>query len=128
MIRHVNPAFKICLLCGIFAFFAQGRLNAQITFNASNKTIQQVIEIIENEADYSFFYTDKLTELKKTISISADNESIETVLNKLFKGTDISYKIEPGKQIALSVKSTSETAMPQQKKIFPGTGVYFAFL
>lgn len=117
MIRHVNPAFKICLLCGIFAFFAQGRLNAQITFNASNKTIQQVIEIIENEADYSFFYTDKLTELKKTISISADNESIETVLNKLFKGTDISYKIEPGKQIALSVKSTSETAMPQQKKI-----------
>lgn len=116
MIRHANSAFKICLLCGIFAFFAQG-LNAQITFNASNKTIQQVIEIIENKADYSFFYTDKLTGLKKTISISANNESIETVLNKLFKGTDISYRIEPGKQVVLSTKSKSETTALPNKRI-----------
>jgi len=116
MIRHIHSMLRICILCSFLGCFAQG-LNAQITFSASNRTIQQVIELIENEADYSFFYTDKLPGLKNTVTISASNESIETILDKLFKGTDITYRIEPGKQIALSIKSQPGTAVLQTKQI-----------
>lgn len=116
MIRHIHSMLRICILCSFLGCFAQG-LNAQITFSASNRTIQQVIELIENEADYSFFYTDKLPGLKNTVTISASNESIETILDKLFKGTDITYRIEPGKQIALSIKSQPGAAVLQTKQI-----------
>lgn len=101
-------------LLSLALFCLQG-LRAQITFTASDKTIQQVIEIIEEKADYSFFYADKLPDLKKTVSLSANNESIVSVLNKLFRGTDIAYRVEPDKQIVLNQKSRQEAGQQAEQ-------------
>lgn len=116
MKRHSKLALKLCLYCGIFAFSVQG-LKAQITFNASNKTIKQVIEIIEKKGDYNFFYSDKLTGLNRPVSLSANNEKIEKVLDRLFKGTDIAYQIASDKQIVLSVKSKPAATPVASKRI-----------
>lgn len=106
---------KYCLLC-VFIFLTQS-LSAQITFQVSNKTIQQIIGIIESQADCSFFYVDNLPGLKRTMSLSVNNESLDAVLNKLFANTEIDYRIEGGKQVILNVKKQNTKQQTAPKPI-----------
>ena len=79
--------------------------------------------MIEKEADYSFFYTDKLPGLEQKISLTVRNESIESVLEKVFKGSSISYKIESGKQVVLTVQTEQKEPQKGDKKKITGTVV-----
>lgn len=117
MTTQIHSLWKFCLLCFIFLFIFQ-RASAQISFQANNKTVSQVLQIIERQGDYSFFYTDKLPGLNHIVNLTVQNEKIELVLDKLFKETNITYKIEAGKQIILNIKNISEKkAYTQYKKI-----------
>ncbi len=105
MITTQNQSlWRLYLSCVFFIFFVQ-EINAQISLKASNKTVLQVIQLIEKQEDYSFFYTDKLPGLDHIVNLNIQNEKVEFVLNKLFKDTNINFKIESGKQIILSAKS-----------------------
>nr|WP_255406449.1 TonB-dependent receptor [Prevotella sp. KH2C16] len=95
--------------------------DAQITIKVQNKTIQQVLRQIERETGYSIFYSDKLAGLNQKTTLSVSNENIEKVLNHLLVDTEISYRIESGKQIILTQKSRKEIAAPvKQKKLIKG--------
>lgn len=119
MKREVYFAARFILLFCFF-YFLTIDLNAQITLNVSGKKIKSIIETIEKERGYSFFYTDKLSDLDKKVSISTQNENIESVLNKLFTNTEIGYKIEPNNQIVLSAKNQSKGNIPPQIKKVSG--------
>lgn len=118
MKKKMYLTVRYILLCSFFCVFALN-LTAQISINVSDKPIKSIIESIEKQNGYSFFYSDKLADLELKVSISANNESLESVLNKLFENTNIGYKVEPGKQIVLSTKARIEdtTATPRTKKI-----------
>ena len=109
MLKHTNWALRICLLSFI-TLVSVMNVKAQITFNASNKSIKEVIEMIEEKADYSFFYSDELSDLNRKVNLSFHDENIENVLRTLFKGTNIVYKIEGDKQVVLSLQSTLKKA------------------
>lgn len=66
--------------------------------------------MIEEKADYSFFYSDELSDLNRKVNLSFHDENIENVLRTLFKGTNIVYKIEGDKQVVLSLQSTLKKA------------------
>ena len=100
--------------------FVSQEVSAQITFSVKNQTIRQTIRVIEKKADYSFFYTDKLPGLDRKISLTVSNESIDTVLEKVFKGSSISYKIESGKQVVLTLKSEQNAPQKGDKKTITG--------
>lgn len=119
MKKKTNWVVRPILLCGLFCVFVLN-LKAQISLNVSNRTIRSVIEIIEKKDGYSFFYTDKLTGLDQNVSISADNENIETVLNKLFQNTDIGYKVERGNQVVLNTKDGINSKLHPQSKTVMG--------
>ena len=48
------------------------------------------------------------------------NESIDAVLEKVFKGSSISYKIESGKQVVLTLKSEQNAPQKGDKKTITG--------
>ena len=104
MRKQLHIIFRLVMFCCILLFVSQ-EVSAQITFSVKNQTIRQTIRVIEKKADYSFFYTDKLPGLDQKISLKVDNESIDSVLEKVFKGSPISYKIESGKQVVLTLKT-----------------------
>lgn len=97
------------LLSVIILLSVSEAISAQCTFSVRNKTIDQTITVIEKTADYNFFYTKTLPDLNKKVNLSVKNESIESVLNKLFKETNITYKIQNKRQIILSEKSVQTT-------------------
>ncbi|MDR1120541.1 MAG: TonB-dependent receptor plug domain-containing protein, partial [Dysgonamonadaceae bacterium] len=82
--------------------------------------IKQIIQQIEQSSGYSFFYSDDYLDLDKIISINFQNESIEAVLNTVFKGTNIHYTIGDNKQILL----TSEKKTDQDKAAILATKRY----
>lgn len=52
--------------------------------------------------------------------MKVDNESIDSVLEKVFKGSPISYKIESGKQVVLTLKTEQNASQKGDKKTITG--------
>ena len=119
MRKQLHIIFRLVMFSCILLFVSQ-EASAQITFSVKNQTIRQTIRVIEKKADYSFFYTDKLPGLDQKISLIVNNESIDSVLEKVFKGSSISYKIESGKQVVLTLKSEQNAPQKGDKKTITG--------
>jgi hypothetical protein len=119
MRKQLHIIFRLVMFSCILLFVSQ-EASAQITFSVKNQTIRQTIRVIEKKADYSFFYTDKLPGLDQKISLTVSNESIDAVLEKVFKGSSISYKIESGKQVVLTLKSEQNAPQKGDKKTITG--------
>lgn len=85
---------------------------AQLTLSTPRTNLGTVINQIQSNSQYQFFYNDKLS----TITVDAlnvKNASLEKVLNILLKGKNISYKIEEN-IIYLSDKEENPSTAQQQ--------------
>ena len=91
----------IILSVGIVSTVHMHAQEASISMDTSNKTIAEVLENIENQTDFQFFYNSKLIDMKRRVAVKIDARDIFTALNQLFAGTDIQYKIA-GKDIILT--------------------------
>lgn len=119
---NIPRVMKLTSLCGLLcvssAFATQ--VNSQtmrVNINANQKQAKEIIKQIEEQTDYLFVYNKKVN-LNHTVSISANNETVAEVLDRMFAGTDIVYAVQ-GNNILLMHRS----AAPQQgeKKIISGT-------
>jgi TonB-linked SusC/RagA family outer membrane protein len=102
---------KITLLTFVFliiGFPAKSALNSYskdklIVLNVQNMTIKEIFEEIEKNSEFIFFYKNADLDFEKKISIRVHNETIDKILDKLFKETDNIYKMSD-RQIFISKK------------------------
>ncbi|MDR0541477.1 MAG: TonB-dependent receptor [Dysgonamonadaceae bacterium] len=87
---------------------------AQLNISAENQPVKQIILQIEKSSEYRFFYSDDYLDLEKQITVEIKNETIESVLGKIFKGTNIQYTIGKDKQILLA---SDKQKYPDQKAV-----------
>ncbi|MDD6766377.1 MAG: STN domain-containing protein [bacterium] len=85
-------------LCALLITSAQpafGSLNAQnvITMSFRNATVEQVLDRIEQDTDYTFLYSDQMVDRNRKVSINVESQSLEETLKLLFAGTNIRYRI-----------------------------------
>lgn len=99
-----KTTFNVRLLLCLLFFSCHLGVFSQITFSVNKQKIRDVIKVISDKSDYSFFYSNDFVDLNKEVIITVDNENIKTILDKLFKDTDIQYTIRENKQIVLAVK------------------------
>ena len=137
-IKSIKPSFDLLpkipmrmritsvLLAG-FLFQANAETSysqsARISIEMNNATIEDVLNEIEAKSE--FLYNNKLINVDRRVSVDVDAENIESVLQNLFKGTDVVYRIAD-KQIVLSRKDLAQnTAIDgiQQSKVVTGTVV-----
>jgi TonB-linked SusC/RagA family outer membrane protein len=111
-----NILKRLLLVC-LFIVTLPTVVFSQVSVSANNQKIKQVLLQIEKTNGYHFFYSDDYLDLEKTIDIKVKNESIESVLNKLFKDTDITYRINENKQIALTLVKNLQTPGENKKTI-----------
>lgn len=92
--------------------------SATLTLNVNNKTVQDVLDEIEKQSEFHFFYNNKQVNTNRVVSIKSNKKNVFNVLEQLFNGTDISYKVLD-KSIILSPKEVLSEAIVQQsiKKI-----------
>lgn len=102
--------FMICCLFSISSFAQRVTLKSQTT------TIAQAMAQIERQTGYKFFYDNSQVNINRTVKVGMNNETLTKALDKLFGGSDISYKIVD-KTIALSKKkaaSSDKAAQPSK--------------
>lgn len=90
--------------------------SAVLSLNISNKTVQDVLDEIEKQSDFHFFYNNKQVNTTRKVSIKTNKQNVFTVLDQLFENTDISYRVVD-KNIILSQKEVLESASLSQQTI-----------
>ncbi len=78
--------------------FAQGK---KINVKVENKTVAEVLQLIESQSDFFLFYNNKVVDLNEVVTLDLSNKSIIEVLDVLFKDKGVNYTIT-NKQIILS--------------------------
>lgn len=65
----------------------------RLSLSFSETNLVTVLDKIEDESEFFFLYNEKLLDTSRKVSISATNQLIGAVLDKLFTGTDVRYTI-----------------------------------
>lgn len=104
-IKHIFRIMKITIIAlftCIFTLFATktNSQNVKVSIHADNFSLREVIYEIEKQTDYLFVYDRNEVNINRPVSLKADNEPVSDVLNKIFAGTDVEYKLV-GKNITL---------------------------
>ena len=89
-----------------------------LSIDASNKKLVEVMDEIERLSEFYFLYNEKLIDTDYNVSVSAENQKIDAILDELFAGTDIEYTITDRK-IILAPSYLSNP--PQAKNTVTGT-------
>lgn len=87
-------------------------LKSKLSFQFSEQPLKLVLEYFEEKFDVKFIYSDNLIE-HKLITVELQNVTLETALNKILFGSQISYKIFNEKNIVLyrNIKKVQKTAV-----------------
>jgi len=102
--KNITNPFKKTLLKGVLllllALFSNN-VSAQITVEASNKSIKEILKVLETESKYRFFYNEGLQGLNKITSIKVENLTIDKTVSILLKDSEIDYKIDKNNLVVL---------------------------
>ncbi|KAB7530255.1 SusC/RagA family TonB-linked outer membrane protein [Flagellimonas olearia] len=89
---------------------------AMVTLDMENVEMGTVLENIEAQTKFKFFFDSNKINVRQKVSISADNTVITDVLDNLFKGTQIFY-IFRKEQIVLNIRTLKSHASDQKENI-----------
>ena len=117
--KRLLRTMKIFLLLTFLTIgtcFASETYSQQTSFSITteNKTVKEVINEIENNSEFIFFYLDKAIDLNRKVSVKATNQQINTILDQIFSGTENIYSISD-RQIIISRKETPVNTETNQK-------------
>lgn len=94
---------------------AQELLTRKISIQIENQGLMSILKTIEKQADVKFTYRPKLIATSQKISLSATNESLSQILDKILNPLKIKYKAI-GNQIILSRLATSDNSSAAEER------------
>lgn len=104
--------FTILLIGSTFPVYAQDKISVRF----SGIALEEAIKKIESVSTYTFFYDAQKTDLTQQVSVQANRQPIESVLDALLKRTNLTYAIDKH-QIALILKKDAATGLQAKRKI-----------
>jgi len=125
-IRKTLLFMKLTCLLVLLTVFQSMALNSvaqgtQISVDLKNATMENIIQTIEEESSYYFLYSRSVIDVTKKVDFKVEDANVEEALNKLFNGTNISYKIE-GRQIVLTQEAASQQTLTVSGTVTDNTG------
>ena len=90
----------------------------KLNIRLENATLQQVFSSIQEQSEFDFFYKNEQIPANTRISVEYQNEAIEVVLDKILKGTGLTYHVlDKDIVISVGVIQSNEVNFQQQKAI-----------
>ncbi len=93
----------------------------QFSFTSEGKKVREVLDIIEKESNYRFFYNDEFESINKVINLNVENQDITQVLDRLLASSDYTYKVFENNLIVISLKENIRETTEFQQNIIKGT-------
>ncbi len=99
--------------------------SARFDMHIKDASVKEVFEHIEENSEFILLYNEKWVDVNRKVSVDAKNESVETVLQKIFEGTNNVFKIYDRQIVILneerpvitSAPAASESVVQQQRTI-----------
>lgn len=87
-----------------------------LTIQESNKTVKEILNIIEKNSDIIFFYTDNDVDLLRKVTINVSNQTVPKILEELFKNSNSIFRID-GRQVFIAKKpnAVNQRTKPEKK-------------
>ena len=117
---RIMKATLVLLFIGILqAWSANGfSQEKQVNLKLNNVKILQVLNALEEQSEYKFFFSPQSMDVDKRVSIDVKNEGIENVLEELFKQSNVTYRIIDNQVILTPIaQNASETVTQQDHKV-----------
>ncbi|SMO42369.1 TonB-linked outer membrane protein, SusC/RagA family [Saccharicrinis carchari] len=117
--RRVMKITLLLMLGAIFSLQASNSYsqNTRITVRESNTTVRDVLKVIEDKSEFYFAYNNKLIDVERQVDVDVEKEKISTVLDQLFRGTDVTYAILDRQIVLSSAKAMSGVQQAGQRTI-----------
>ncbi len=89
-----------------------------LNLNMKNSTVKEVLRNIEKQSEFVFMYSEKLVDVNRETSVNVKNQKINEVLDELFAGTNVEYKVKD-RFILLTISEgdTNDLFGQQQKSV-----------
>ena len=110
--------FSLAFVFQIFAHDgkAQDLLEKNVSVNIQNVSMQDALSEIGKVADAKFFYSSKIIQSNRKVSLQAQNQKFSEVLSRLFLPMNISYKVY-GNQIVLNTLNEQITTEKESSTV-----------
>ncbi|MDD6748542.1 MAG: carboxypeptidase-like regulatory domain-containing protein, partial [bacterium] len=95
---------------------------AKVSLNAQNETVQTVLSKIEDQSEFSFFFNVRHIDLDRRVSLQAEKSDVFVVLDQLFAGTDVTYKVLDRKIILTKVEASQQNGRRVTGKVLDKNG------
>lgn len=79
--------------------------NTRMSIDVKNQSIRNVLEIIENQSKFRFFYNDEFSDLNNSVTITLNNKTIDEILSTLFNKAEVTYKVLESNFIVITPSS-----------------------
>lgn len=117
IINIMRLSIVLCMLTIFCASATKGYSQVtEISLNLQNVTMQEALNTIKQQSEYSFWYQNDEVDLNRKVSIQVDKQDIGITMNKLLKGQNLSYTIND-KHIVIYKKNELPAINQQLKKI-----------
>ena len=124
---------RLCILLSIiFVWNVSASVFSQMVhFEKTDQTasIKDILKVIENQTDYTFFYNDAFVDLNRSVKLSQQNVEVGTLLNDILKDTQLTYREHDSKFIVITPKvlaqgiTVSGTVEDESGTPIPGVNV-----
>ncbi len=74
----------------------------RLDLKVENKSMREVLKLIEQESNFRFFYNDEFNELTKNVNIEVESKKINFILDQLLADSDVTYKILENNVVVLT--------------------------
>lgn len=113
----------ILLLAGVLQVSASVySQNSRLTGSFKDKSVKEILDEIENNTEYRFFYNENFIDLKKKVTVEANNSNVNEFLDKLFGSADVSYQVLENNLIVITPKVLLQQQKVRGKVIDATTG------
>jgi len=124
-----NKFFRIMKLNVILFLFSMNVVFASnsyaqktfLTLDMKDKTVSEVLDAIEQQSEFRFYYNSKIVDTKRKVTVTAKQVDVFIILNQLFTATNIGYKVVD-KDVIL-VERDADSSSPQLAVAFQGISI-----
>ena len=128
LLRRFRKLIMIMKISIVLVIFCTLQLSAgiyaqttKLDLSLGDVTVKEVLKNIESQSDFRFFYNDDLSQVNRKMSVDMQDILIEDLLNYLFEGTGVTYKVLENNLVIISTESLMQQKMVTGKVVDSGT-------
>ncbi len=119
--KFVSLVLRIFLVMAL-ACIGHMTSHAQISISMKDGSVREAVERLQKEYKYSFTISTDEVNINKTISVDIKDAPMQKVLEQIFKGQDVDYRVE-GRNVIVKGRPAPKASAPAKPQPLTFSGI-----